>query len=625
MARGYIEIHARAHGGGRAGGPPAAAGITTTNQTTGAQMSEGNKVNDSIRYSADESPPHGLSAVLGIQIVVLILAGITLTPIIVLKAAGAEDQGADWVVFAALLVSGLATMLQARPIGPFGAGYVLFMGTSGAFIAVSITAIQAGGLPLLGTLVASSALLQFLFALRLGWFRKIVNPTVGGTVIALIAVTVFPIGFGMTSDVPSNFSGHELSPMWTTIATLIGILVISLFGTGKLRLWGPIIGVVLGCAIAYPLELIDFSAVRQASWIGLPSSGWPGLDLSFGVAYWTLLPSFLIVTLIGALETFGDGIAIQQISHREKRPTDFKVVQGAVNADGMGNLLSGLMGTVPNTTYSTSISVVDLTGVGARRVGLYGGGFLALLAFSPKLSALLQAIPGPVMGAFIVVLLVLLFAHGIRLILSNGLSFDNGIVFGLAFWVGVGFQNQQIFTEFLPPVALQILGNGMTAGGITAILLSWLVSLKSRRAWRISVPLAAESLADLHAFARANALKLGWRGDDLSRLELVVEEAFFYQLAQASQAAGHKFTLLMRPSGVELELEMVSAPGDANMESLMASLSEAPEDPMDDIHLRILKHTVNSLSHQQFHNAEYLLLHLGRSQSQDLAVTEDNH
>ena len=86
-------------------------------------MSEGNKVNDSIRYSADESPPHGLSAVLGIQIVVLILAGIALTPIIVLKAAGAEDQGADWVVFAALLVSGLATMLQARPIGPFAAAH----------------------------------------------------------------------------------------------------------------------------------------------------------------------------------------------------------------------------------------------------------------------------------------------------------------------------------------------------------------------------------------------------------------------------------------------------------------------------------------------------------------------
>ncbi len=588
-------------------------------------MSEGDTATDSIRYAADESPPHGLSAVLGAQIVVLILAGIAITPIIVLKAAGAEDQGADWVVFAALLVSGLATMLQARPIGPFGAGYVLFMGTSGAFIAVSITAIQAGGLPLLGTLVATSALLQFLFALRLGWFRKIVNPTVGGTVITLIAVTVFPIGFGMTSDVPSDFSGHELSPMWTAIATLIAILVISLFGTGKLRLWGPMIGVVLGCAIAYPLGLMDFSAVSQASWIGLPATGWPGLDLSFGAAYWTLLPSFLIVTLVGALETFGDGIAIQRISHRESRPTDFKVVQGAVNADGMGNLLSGLMGTVPNTTYSTSISVVDLTGVGARRVGLYGGGLLALLAFSPKLSALLQSIPGPVMGAFIVVLLVLLFAHGIRLILSSGLSFDNGIVFGLAFWIGVGFQNQQIFTEFLPPVVLQILGNGMTAGGITAILLSWVVSLKSRRARRITVPLAAESLADLHAFARENALKLGWRGDDLSRLELVVEEAFFYQLGQASEAAGHKFTLLMRPSGAELELEMVSAPGDANMESLMASLTEAPEDPMDDIHLRILKHTVNSLSHQQFLNAEYLLLHLGRSQSPDLVVTEDAH
>jgi len=444
-------------------------------------------------------------------------------------------------------------------------------------------------------------------------------------VITLIAVTVFPIGFRMLTEVPAGYTGQELSPMWTATATLIMILVISLFGSGKLRLWGPIIGVALGSSLAYAMGLVDFTRVVEASWIGLPATGWPGLDLSFGLAYWTLLPSFLIVTVVGALETFGDGIAIQKISHREKRPTDFKAVQGAVNADGIGNLLSGLMGTVPNTTYSTSISVVDLTGVGARRVGLYGGGFLAILAFSPKLSAVLQAIPGPVMGAFIVVLLVLLFAHGVRLILSSGLSFDNGIVFGLAFWVGTGFQNQQIFSEFLPPIALQILGNGMTAGGITAIVLSWVVSLKSRRARRLSVPLETRSLSDLHAFARDVGYKLGWRGDDLSRIELVVEEAFSFELAKAGAAKDHKFTLLMRSSGAELELETISAPGDANIEALMADLSEVPEDPLDDIHLRILKHTVNSLSHQQFHNAEYLLLRLGRIQALELNVTEDAH
>ena len=93
------------------------------------------------------------------------------------------------------------------------------------------------------------------------------------------------------------------------------------------------------------------------------------------------------------------------------------------------------------------------------------------LAFIPKLSALLQAIPAPVAGAFIIVFLVLLFAHGIRLIMSEGMSFDNGIVFGLSLWLGIGFQNQQLFNGLMPDALASLLNNGMTAGGISAVLL----------------------------------------------------------------------------------------------------------------------------------------------------------
>jgi xanthine/uracil permease len=103
-----------------------------------------------VRYAVDESPPHLLAAGLGFQVVVLILAGIVLTPIIVLRAAGSGQELTDWVVFAALFVCGITTILQARPIGPFGAGHVLYMGTSGAFLAVSITAIERGGVQLRG-------------------------------------------------------------------------------------------------------------------------------------------------------------------------------------------------------------------------------------------------------------------------------------------------------------------------------------------------------------------------------------------------------------------------------------------------------------------------------------------
>ena len=74
----------------------------------------------------------------------------------------------------------------------------------------------------------------------------------------------------------------------------------------------------------------------------------------------------MVVTLVGAIETVGDGVAIQRVSQHNPRATDFRVVQGALNADGVGNLLSGLAGTVPNTTYSSSIALAEVTGIAAR-------------------------------------------------------------------------------------------------------------------------------------------------------------------------------------------------------------------------------------------------------------------
>ena len=113
------------------------------------------------------------------------------------------------------------------------------------------------------------------------------------------------------------------------------------------------------------------------------------------------------MTLVGAIETVGDAVAIQHISWRQPRAVDFRAVQGAVAADGVGNLLSGLAGTVPNTTYSSSISIAELTGVGARSVGIAVGAVFLALAFLPKALAVVLAIPGPVAAAYLTVLLAI--------------------------------------------------------------------------------------------------------------------------------------------------------------------------------------------------------------------------
>ncbi len=562
-----------------------------------------------LKYDVDETPPIALSAALGLQIVVLIIAGIVLTPVVVLRVAGDPGNHMQWVVFAAMVISGLTTMIQARPIGRFGAGYVLFMGTSGAFIAISVDAVQAGGLPLLAALVLFSALIQFAFSFRLGYLRRIVTPTVGGTVIMLIAVTVFPTAFKLINAEPETIGQASLAGPITATMTFVVILAVSMFAKGALKLWGPLVGTVIGCALAYSYGIFDLSRVADAAWIGLPEATWPGIDLSFGPDFWWLLIPFAIVTVVGAIETYGDGIAIQRLSRRTREPIDFRAVQGAVNADGLGNFLSGLMGTLPNTTYSTSISVVDLTGVAARQVCLFGGFFLILIGFCPKISMLLQSIPDPVAGAYIMILLVLLFAHGLRLVTEDGMNFENGLIVCVSFWLAVGFQNQQIFPDHLPEWSRGMLDNGMTAGGIIALVLTALVSLKRSKVQSLQVPATMASIPDVHEFLATMGSKAGWDKSALTRLELAAEEAMIFLIERAEgPASARAIRLSAKAERGQIELEFIGGSAGSNLEQEVSAIDTANLPTAADTGLRILKGLARRVVHQQFHGMDVMIV-----------------
>ena len=203
----------------------------------------------------------------------------------------------------------------------------------------------------------------------------------------------------------------------------------------------------------------------------------------------------MVVTLVGAKETIGDGVAIQRVSQRRPRATDFRVVQGALNADGVGNLLSGIAGTLPNTTYSTSISLAEITGIASRRVGVAIGVIIVALAFLPKVAALLMAIPAPVPAAYLAVLLGLLFVQGMRIVIQDGIDHRKAIVVGVSFWVGLGFQIKSIFPDQLGEGFLGILlGNGMTSGAIVAIVMVAFMELTAQRRRRLQVAFGMDAL-----------------------------------------------------------------------------------------------------------------------------------
>ena len=560
-----------------------------------------------VRYQPDERPPAALAFGLGSQQAVLCIAGVVLTPVIVIRAAGGNDSYLTWAVFAALLVSGLTTMMQAVRLGRIGAGYPLLMGTSGAFIAVCVTALVEGGPGLLATLVAISALFQFALSERLSLLRRIVTPTVAGTVIMLIAVTVMPIIFDMLNDVPEGTS--PVAAPASAATTFIVIAALALRATGVWRLWMPLIGLVAGCVVASFFGLYDIESVLATSWVGIPSGGWPGFDLGFGPAFWGLLPAFVFVTLIGATETIGDSIAIQRVAWRKPRAVDFRAVQGAVAADGAGNLLSGLAGTVPNTTYSTSIAITELTGVAARSVGVWIGVVFVVAAFLPIVAAALLAIPSPVVAAYATVLLSLLFVLGMQIVVQGGVDYRKATIAGTAFWVGVGFQNQVIFADHLGEWWGSLLGNGMTAGGLTAIALTLFMELTGPRSKRIETALTVEALPDVVAFLREFASGRSWSPDSIQRLCSAGEEALLSLVKpDADPAAQGKRRLLViaRGSRRSAELEFMAAPGEENLEDRMVLLAErgggAPAE--HEISLRLLRHYASSVYHQQYHDTD---------------------
>ena len=572
------------------------------------------KTND-IRYEPDERPPHTLAFGLGFQAALLCLGGVVLTPAIVIRAAGQSETYLSWAIFMAVVVSGISTILQAVRIGRFGAGHVLIMGTSGAFIAVCVTALTEGGPALLATLIVASALFQFLLAARLSLLRRIITPVVSGTVIALIAVTIVPIVFDMLDDLPANAPAGAAPAC--AAATVGAIAALALRATGAWRLWAPMIGIGMGCVVAALFGVYDTDRVAAAAWVGTPTNAWPGFDVRFDAHFWLLLPAFVFVTLVGAIETIGDSVAIQRVSWRTPRATDFRTVQGAVNADGMGNLLSGLAGTVPNTTYSSSLPLAELTGVGARNVGVAIGLVFIGLAFLPKVTALLLAIPGPVVAAYLLVLLALLFVQGMKLVVQDGVDYRKSIIAGLAFWIGLGFQNQLIFAEQLGETWGGLLGNGMTAGGLTAMVLTLFVELTAARRRRLDVPLDAKVLPEIDALLRDLAGRLGWNADSTERLCSAGEEtlvSLVRQEEEAADVAGRRLRVVARNDHGTAELEFIAAVGETNLEDRMVLLTDQTDTPNErELSLRLLRHYASSVRHQQYHDIDIVTVRVDGS------------
>ena len=188
-------------------------------------------LSNNIRYEPDENPPLSVAIGTGIQSALVNLGGIVLGAVIVFRIAGQPESYIPWAIFAALIVSGISTILQAVRFWRIGSGHLLVMGTSGAFIAVCVNALVEGGPATMASLIVISSLFQFLLASRLSLLRRLFTPVVSGTVM--------PIVFDTLNDVPEGVA--PIAAPAAALSTLIVVALLILRAPQSWRLWSPLL------------------------------------------------------------------------------------------------------------------------------------------------------------------------------------------------------------------------------------------------------------------------------------------------------------------------------------------------------------------------------------------------
>ena len=573
-------------------------------------------VNEQVQYEPEEPCSPLLALGVGLQGVMLVLAPTVLIVAVTVKSAGQDDEYLTWALFAMLIISAFTTTLQARRFGRVGAGYMVITGPTLQFVLVMVAAVSEGGPELLASLLVVSSLFQFALAAWLPVLRRIITPVVSGIVLMLIAVTIIPVSVDQIRDVPEG-AAPAAGPA-IALFTLAASVVLSVRGPLSWRPWSPLISIGAGSVLGAALGAFDGQRVLDAPWFGVPDPRFPGFDLTPGVEFWALLPTFAILTLVLGIKMISDSMVIQQASHRNPRAIDFRSIQGSVNANGIGMVLAGIAGTPPSSSYSSfSVSLINITGVASVRVG-YGVAVVFLaLALCSKFAAALLSVPDPVMGAYLLMVLGLFFVGGMQTVFKDGLDSQTILTVALSFAIGLGVHGSDVATDVLGETVGALLGNGVMVGTLVAIAMTTFMDWTNPRPQRLDTALGMEALPGVDEFMREVAAEMEWDESSTERLRSAGEETLAtLALAEDGRAPEDRARLVVtaRPAAGGVDLEFVAAIEQENLQDKLAYLSDDMRIPeANEISLRLLRHYASAVQHQKYHGIDIVTVRVEAS------------
>ena len=300
-----------------------------------------------------------------------------------------------------------------------------FLGSSFAFIPPLISIGSVYGMPyaLGGAFCAGLFYVAVGLIIKLAgtaWIDRALPPVVIGSVIIVIGLNLAPTAMQSAMYVDGEYS---LSAFSIALFTLAIAIVATIFFKGFFNTLSILIGLVAGYIFTLAMgsffpsfKFIDFDVVAQADWLRLPSFALPKF------AFVPIL-TFIIVSIATICEHLGDTLVTSKVVGKDfyKNPGLHRTLAG----DGLASAWAALWGGPPNTTYGENIGVMAITKV--YSVWVIGGAAVVavILSFINKFGAIIQTIPGPVMGGISMLLYGLIASSGLRTIVESGVDYKD--------------------------------------------------------------------------------------------------------------------------------------------------------------------------------------------------------
>ncbi|WP_339691270.1 nucleobase:cation symporter-2 family protein [Celeribacter baekdonensis] len=428
-------------------------------------------------YGLDDVPPPSKAALAAIQHVLASIVGIATPSLIIGGALGLGEQ-VPYLIAMAFFVSGVATFIQCKRIGPVGSGLLSLQGTSfaflGAVLAAGFAVKSKGGTPddilaMIFGLCLVGSLVEIILSQFLDKLKRIITPTVTGIVITVIGLSLIKSGF--TDFAGGARAGEDLGkPLYLLMGSLVVavILVMTFLGKPTLRISAIMIGLIVGTIVASFFGMVNFGALSSAKLFALPIPFKYGIDFDIG-----LFIPIAFLYLVTAIETSGDLTANSVISGQPVEGDLYmKRIKGGVLGDGVNSALAAVFNTFPNTTFSQNNGVIQMTGVASRHVGMYMGGFLVLLGLFPIIGTFFLIIPKPVLGGGTLVLFSTIAVAGIRILSSVEMTLRRVYIMAVSFGLALGVTLVPDATQHLPNFLKQVFAAPITLAGMSAIILS---------------------------------------------------------------------------------------------------------------------------------------------------------